>query len=65
MRAWRGEATEGFEGHLKEGCYHYDGEDEDAEGFEAAAADGVVFVIAGAAGDEERSCPDDKCGEEV
>jgi len=60
MRAWGSQAGEGFQSDLEEGGYHYDGEDEDAEGFEAAATHGVIFVIARSSGDEQRCRPHDK-----
>lgn len=42
-----GEALDCFEADLDEGGYHDYGEDEDAEGFETGATDGVeVFVAA-------------------
>lgn len=42
------ETVEAFESDLEEGSDHDDGEDEDADGFETAAADGVgVLVLSG------------------
>ena len=58
-----GEALDALEEDLEEGGDHDDGEDEDAEGFEFAPADGVGVVVV--AGDEARGGPDDGGGEEV
>lgn len=61
-----GEAVEGLEGDLEEGGYHDDGEDEDAEGLEAPAADRVGVRGGGGGGvDQVRGGPDDGGGEEV
>lgn len=58
-----GEPVEAFECDLEEGSDHDDGEDEHADGFEAAAAHRVgVGVLAR---DEFRRRPDNSCGEEV
>lgn len=62
-RGGGGEAVEALEGDLEEGGYHYDGEDEDADWFEAAASDGVAVFVP--SGDEFRGCPYDGCAEEV
>ncbi len=58
-----GQPVEALERDLEEGGDHDDGEDEDADGFEAAAPDGVgSFVLAR---DEFRGYPDYGGGEEV
>lgn len=58
-----GEFVEAFESDLHEGGDHYDGEDEDADWFEAPAADRVGVLVVAA--DEAGGGPDDGCAEEV
>ena len=58
-----GEAGEAFERYLEERGDHYDGEDEDANRFEAAAANRVGVLVA--AGDEVGGCPDDGSRKEI
>ena len=60
-----GEVVERFERDLEEGGYHYDAEDQDADGFKTPPADGVGFGVGGAAGDQPRGGPDDGGAEEV
>ena len=58
------EPVERLERHLHEGRDHDDREDEDADGLEPVAPDGVL-VARGAAGGEPRGGPDDGRAEEV
>ena len=58
-----GQLVEAFEADLDKGGDHDDGEDEDADGFEAPAADGVGVGVVVA--DEACGCPDDSRTEEI